>query len=188
MYYRYYLDMPIAFDAGIRLDVQHGAVCQNFSDYITTCFSYRQEAPRYRQTDYVKLSNKASREMHEYKADGVAYTLEGKLESDMTPEKLCETGYKTEGGKVSFRVAVDPDNNGVILRRLYDQSVSNADAKVFVDGTLAGIWNCCNINAHFPYTDSDFHIPSPLSENKETLNIEIVTDGTYTDFDYTVLS
>ena len=102
MYYRYYLDMPIAFDAGIKLDVQHGAVCQNFSDYETTCFSYRRSDASYKQTDYIKLSSETSREMHEYKADGQAYTHEGKLESDMRAAVLCETGYKTEDGKVDF--------------------------------------------------------------------------------------
>ena len=188
MYYRYYLDMPIAFDCGIKLDVQHGAVCQNFSDYKTTCFSYRQDKPLYQQTDYIKLSIEASRTMHSYKADGKQYTLNAKLESDMRAPLLCETGYKTEGGKVSFTVAVDEKNNGVILRRLYDQSVGNGGAKVYVDGQYVGIWHCCNINTFFPFTDSDFEIPAKFTKGKATLNIEITTDGIYTDFDYTVLS
>jgi len=188
MYYRYYLDMPIAFDCGIKLDVQHGAVCQNFSDYTTTCFSYRREKPDYKKTDYIKLSSKPSREMHSYKAGGEAYTLTGRLESDMRAVELCETGYKTEKGNVSFKVAVDPQNRGVILRRLYDQSVSNANARVYADGELCGIWNCCNINTYFPYTDSDFHIPARYTQGKEILEIRIETDTVYTDFDYTVLS
>lgn len=188
MYYRYYLDMPIAFDCGITLDVQHGAVCQNFSDYTTTVFSYRQDKPLYAETDYIKLSNKLSREMHEYKADGKEYTFEGKLESDMRAPLLCETGYKTEDGKVSFKVAIDPENDGVILRRLYDQSISNANAKVYIDGEFAGIWNCCNINTFFAFTDSDFHVPARFTKGKGQLCVEITTDGIYTDFDYTVLS
>jgi len=188
MYYRYYLDMPIAFDAGIKLDVQHGAVCQNFSDYQTTCFSYRQEKPTYTQTDYIKLSNELSRKMHNYCSSGVAYTLNGQLESDMKAPNLSEAGFKTESGKVSFTVAVSDDNHGVIIRRLYDQSVSNAGAEVFVDGEFAGIWHCCNINTYFPFADSDFTIPERFTKSKSSLNIEIRTEGTYTDFDYTVLS
>ncbi len=188
MYYRYYLDMPIAFNTEIKLDVQHGAVCQNFSDYTTTCFSYRQDKADYVQTDYIKLSSKASREMHSYKADGTEYSLKAKLESDMKAPTLEETGYKTENGKVSFTVAVRPENRGVILRRLFDQSVSNAAAKVYVDKEFTGVWHCCNINPHFPFTDSDFTIPHSFTKGKESLDIEIVTSGTYTDFDYTVLS
>ena len=188
MYYRYYLDMPIAFDAGIKLDVQHGAVCQNFSDYETTCFSYRLDDPAFKQTDYIKLSNEFSKSMHSYKADGASYTLTGQLESDMRAPKLTETGYKTENGKVSFTVAIDPENNGAIIRRLYDQSISNGNAKVYADGEFVGIWHCCNINTFFPYADSDFHIPARYTKDKGTLSIEIVTEGTYTDFDYTVLS
>lgn len=188
MYYRYYLDMPIAFEAGIKLDVQHGAVCQNFSDYTTTCFSYRQDKPSYTQTDYIKLGNELSRAMHNYKADGEQYTLTGKLESDMRAPELCEIGYKTVNGNVSFKIAIDPENDGVILRRLYDQSVSNANAKVYVNGEFAGIWNCCNINTYFAYADSDFHIPAKLTKGLGALDIEIRTEGTYTDFDYTVLS
>ena len=188
MYYRYYLDMPIAFDAGIKLRVQHGAVCQNFSDYTTTCLSYRKEDPAFAVSDYIKLSSEESKAMHDYHADGDAYTFEGHLETDMRAPLLKETGYKTENGKVSFKVCVSKENDGVILRRLYDQSVSNAGARVFVDGQLAGIWNCCNINTHFAFVDSDFHIPAALTKGKGSLAIEIVTEGTYTDFDYTVLS
>ncbi|MBQ4066238.1 MAG: DUF2961 domain-containing protein [Clostridia bacterium] len=188
MYYRYYLDMPIAFDAGIRLDVQHGAVCQNFSEYKTTCFSYRQADPLYWQTDYIMLSSEASRNMHEYKTDGKLYCLVGMLESNMKPEMIYGVGYKTENGKVSFKAAVFPDNEGVILRRLYDQSVSNGNAEVYVDGQLVGIWHCCNINTYFHFADSDFHIPERFTKGKNALNIEICTEGTYTDFDYTVLS
>ena len=188
MYYRYYLDMPIAFDAGIKLDVQHGAVCQNFSDYKTTCFSYRQDKPVYTQTDYINLSSEASREMHCYKSCGTEYTLTGKLESDMRAERLSSIGFKTENGTVSFKIAINSHNEGVFIRRLYNQSVSNSDAKVFVDGDYVGIWHCCNINTFFAYTDSDFHIPKKYTEGKKELTVEIRTSGIYTEFDYTVLS
>ena len=188
MYYRFYLDMPIAFDCGIKLDVQHGAVCQNFSDYTTTCFSYRRSDASYKQTDYIKLSSEASRKMHEYVSDGEYYVHTGKLESDMRAPLLTEGGYKTVNGKVSFKVAVDAANEGVILRRLYELGVSNAGAEVYVDGEFAGIWNCCNINTYFTFADDDFEIPAKLTKGKDTLAIEIRTKGTYTDFDYTVLS
>lgn len=188
MYYRYYLDMPIAFENGIKLDVQHGAVCQNFSDYTTTCFSYRQDAPDVQKTDYIKLSSALSRDMHAYKADGDEYTLTARLESDMRAPMLTETGFKTEGGKVSFKVAVRPENCRVIIRRLYDQSISNANAKVYIDGEYAGVWNCCNINTYFAFCDGDFHVPASLTKGKAEINVEIVTEGTYTDFDYTILS
>ena len=126
--------------------------------------------------------------MHAYKAEGEEYILEGKLESDMRAPILCEKGYKTTNGKVNFTVAINTENEGAIIRRLYDQSVSNANAKVYVDGEFVGIWNCCNINTFFAYTDSDFMIPAKFTKDKGTLNIEIVTEGIYTDFDYTVLS
>lgn len=188
MYYRYYLDMPIAFDCGIKLDVQHGAVCQNYSDYKTTCFSYRQNTPDYEKTDYIKLSSEFSRNMHSYKADGEEYTLKAKLESDMRAPLLAETGYKTIDGCVSFNAAIRPENRGIIIRRLYDQSLSNANAEVYADGQFAGIWNCCNINTFFPFTDSDFHISEKFTKGKSNINIEIRSKGIYTDFDYTILS
>ena len=51
-----------------------------------------------------------------------------------------------------------------------------------------GLWNCCNINTYFPVADSDFHIPERFTSGKGIINIEIRTEGIYTDFDYTVLS
>ena len=186
-YYRYFLDMPINFECGIKLAVQHGAVSQTYSFYSSLCLAYVIDQDAAEMTDFINLESEASKAMHAYVSNGQQYTLCGKIESDLRPPVITRTGYKTEaGGKVSFKVAIKPDNNGAFIRRLYDQSVCNRGAKVYVDGEYAGIWNCPNYNKFFVFADDDFYIPCRLTQGKDMIDITIEAVNQYTDFDYLV--
>ncbi len=188
-YYRYFLDMPINFECGIKLAIQHGAVSQTYSDYSSLCLVYRIPENAAEQTDYISLDSDASKMLHSYKCDGIFYTHNSKLESDVLAPTLKKNGYKTPaGGKVSFKIAVLSNNKGAFIRRLYDQTVNNRGTEVYVDGEFAGIWNCPNYNEYFGFADDDFYIPERLTQGKNILNIEIVSKNCYTDFDYTVFT
>lgn len=188
-YYRYFLDMPINYENGIKLDIQHGAVCQTYSDYTSTCFSYKIHDPSLYETDIIDLSSEASVTAHSYTCDGEKYTHTSRLESDMHFYTLSRTGYKTEkDGKVSFCMTLREDNHGAVLRRLYDKSKSNRGAKVYVDGEFAGIWNSAGENPDFGFADDDFHIPEEITKGKGTIEISIVSGGFYSDFEYRAYS
>lgn len=187
-YYRHFLDMPINFENGIKLYIQHGAVCQTYSEYSSTAFSYRVAERSLEQTDMIDLGSAVSKKMHAYSSTGTSYTHSGKLESDMRSQPFVLSGYRTEKGSVSFETAIRPDNKGVILRRLYDKTASNKDAKVYVDGAFAGIWNTVGENVNFTVADDDFYIPAALTEGKESIKVEIKTDKLYTDFEYKTFS
>lgn len=186
-YYRFFLDEPIAFDNGIVLDIQHGAVCQTYSEYSSTVFSYRQDAPRLIETDMINVSAESSRKMHSYENSGKEYSLRAKIESDMRAQLIERSGYKADGEcTVSFRIALSKDNCGAVLRRLYDQTLTNKGAKVYVDGELAGVWNCANENEFFAFCDSDFIIPSKFTKGKDNVEIRIEPENLFTDFEYRV--
>lgn len=187
-YYRYFLDMPIGYENGIRLDIQHGAVNQTYSEYTSTCFSYRIPEPSLFETDIIDLSSKASRELHGYNTDGTEYSHTAKIESDMRFRTLTRTGFKTENGRVSFTVSLRGENRGAVIRRLYDKSKSNKGTEVFVDGQFAGVWNTCGENPYFAFADDDFHIPARLTEGKESVSVEIRSGGFYSDFEYRIFT
>lgn len=187
-YYRFFFDMPIAFENGIRLDIQHGAVDQTYSEYSSTCFAYRIPEPSLWETDIIDLSSEGSKKLHRYCNSGEEYTLYGRIESDMRFRTMKHRGCRCENGTVSFKMMLRRDNRGAVLRRVYDKSKSNANAKVYIDGEFAGIWHACGENPHFPFADDDFYIPEGLTRNKEEISVEIHTGAFYSDFRYSLFS
>ena len=91
-------------------------------------------------------------------------------------------------GPVRMAVQVDPDNLGVILRRIFDQRVGPQRATVWVDGEVAGTWYHPETNTRHRFADSDFFIPSTLTRGKERLLIEIVPEGEWNAVGYEVYS
>lgn len=188
-YYRWFLDAPIEFENGIRLFIQHGAVSQTYSEYSTLCMSYRREEPSLIESDIIDLESEASKILHAYSADGEEYTLKARLESDMRAPLMCRRGYRTvSGGSVIFKACIDKDNDGAVIRRLYDQTESNRGAEVYVDGIFAGVWMCAGENKYFGFADDDFYIPASLCRGKSLLDIEIRSGDVYTDFEYRIFT
>ena len=200
-FYRFFHDIPISFEDGIKLTIQHGAVGQTYSYYSSACFSYRQKLPKARVTDFIDVSSPASREMHSYTAydaesgeaipneavDALLYEREGKIEGDRSSAHLSKRAILHDG-KISFYTAVEKENNGVVARVLTDLSSGPMKARVFVDGSDAGIWSLPEFNEHAPFGDYDFEIPGSLSFGKERLYIEIVPDAKFADTEYKIIS
>ena len=188
-YYRFFHDMPISFIDGIKLCVQHGAVNQTYSDYSSLCLSYRRNESLSTQTDYINIENEASREMHEYKSDCCkVLSLQSKIESDMKGPVLNRKGFIHRKGKIKFKIAIEPENNGIYLRRLYDQSVSPQEGNIYVDGNSVGKWYNPGYNGHYSFADNDFFIPASFCAGKKMLDIEIDVSSVFSDFEYKVFS
>ncbi|MBQ7670365.1 MAG: DUF2961 domain-containing protein [Clostridia bacterium] len=199
-YYRFFHDMPLSFEDGIKLTIQHGAVGQTYSYYSSACFSYRLPLASSKKTDYVDVSSAASRSMHGYTAygkdgepvaneaaDSLLYTLEGKIEGDRSSPKLSRRGILHEG-KISFNAAIIRENRGAVVRVLTDLSRGPMSARVTVDGVDTGVWSMPEFNDHAPFGDSDFEIPAPLTDGKDSIRIEIIPDGRFADFEYEIIT
>lgn len=187
-YYRFLHDCPISFTDGIRLCIQHGSVCETYSDYSSLCLSYRQPDSLMTKTDFINTGSETSKALHAYLSEGEGYVLAGKVEMERRSKSLNRKGMKHKQDVVCFNIAVDPENSGVCLRRIYDQSLSPQGGKVFVDGSFAGEWHNPAHNDFSPFADSDFYIPASLSAGKAVLKIEIAAENAYSDFEYTVFS
>lgn len=187
-YYRFFHDAPITFENGVRLEIQHGAVGQTYSRYSSLCFSYRRPYPLMTETDVIDLSSKGSMMLHSYGADNFeTYHLTGKSEGKRTAPKFSRTGHRYSRGKVTFRVAINAENEGVVLRRIFDKSLSPQSARVLVNGIYAGIWRDPGCNVFAPFGDSDFYIPGSLAKG-DILNVTLETDEVFTAFEYRVFS
>lgn len=186
-YYRFFHDIPLSFENGIKLTVQHGAVGQTYSDYSSLVFSYRQPVAGMRQTDLIDVSSAASRSLHSYKS-GSAETkhLCSKLEGDRLAPVLSRSGLVHKNDRIGFKAAVDSSNKGCVLRVLTDLSGDIRDVSVTVDGVPVGCIHDAQFNDFASFGDIDFTLPSSVTRGKEILNIELV--GDITDFEYKVFS
>ncbi len=188
-YYRFMHDMPISFSDGIRLEIQHGAVGQTFSDYTSLVLSYRRPDVAMTVTDYLNLESAGSAALHSYSGEGEKYFLHGKIEGERKAPVLDKVGYlHKEGEKVSFKASLFAENKGMVIRRLFDKSKSPQSAKVYVEGKYAGLWKDPGFNEHAPFGDSDFYVAAEFTKGKSLVEITLEPQGQFTDFEYKVLT
>jgi hypothetical protein len=76
-------------------------------------------------------------------------------------------------GYSQFTMSVAAGNQGVDLRRRFDQGIANQRAKVYVGGRLVGIWYVAGGNIYHRWADSDFIIPAGYTRGKRTITIKV---------------
>eukprot|EP00002_Diphylleia_rotans_P041202 TRINITY_DN9972_c0_g2_i1.p1 TRINITY_DN9972_c0_g2~~TRINITY_DN9972_c0_g2_i1.p1 ORF type:complete len:720 (-),score=125.47 TRINITY_DN9972_c0_g2_i1:257-2416(-) len=125
------------------------------------------------QTDELDVGDSESETRHKYKCEECSevYTAKGQYEARYAKEKISDTGRRI--GTSSFKVAINPSNEGVLLRRRIDHSFQNQKAKVFVDGKFAGIWFEMKKNSVYIIRDSDFWIPREFTKAKSEIQIRL---------------
>jgi len=136
-----------------------------------------------RATDALDVGNAASEAQHQYTVQGV--TWEGTLTSAYDGfEQQRDFHAATDDGRAftgacSFVVSVDPDNDGVRLRRRADRRQNGVQAaRVSVDGRLVTErpWLLCDLSdvpADQRWRDSDFDIPAKYTRGKRTVRLTL---------------
>jgi DUF1680 family protein len=76
------------------------------------------------------------------------------------------TGYS------EFTVAIDPNNQGVRLKRRFDYSDANQMATVSVNGTVVGTWFDSGNDAQ-RWRDSSFTIPASFTAGKSSITVHV---------------
>jgi D-arabinan exo alpha-(1,3)/(1,5)-arabinofuranosidase (non-reducing end) len=190
--YRFFISYPIAFRDHVRLSLQHGPTNDVAVGAATLVYYYRQSRARLAQTDGFVVDNAADEEVHGYQVTNQTWsgsfsaTFEGEFDSQMT----TSTGRAHKGSSF-FHLAVDPDNQGVVLRRLLNQTTGNQRAQVFVDGALVGDWFTAGSNAWHPWRECDFVLPASATAGKSMLSIEmrfVSSDVDWNEFEYEAFS
>ena len=168
-----------AFGSAIRFGIEHGPGDHDPATYGSTAYWYGQPTVADRWTDRVTVGDTASESAHGYRSAGAAPArqLTGTYEgNDGTPTPRTVTVRDTTGA-VSFRLAVDPDNAGVRLRRTSDQRYGYQQAAVTVDGADAGTWTQPLGNATHRLLDDEYLLPAALTRGHRTVTVTLTPTG-----------
>lgn len=192
-YSRFHLEAPIPFFRSLDARIQHGGMSNIRSNYRSLGFCYLRSRPAMSVTDFIDVGNPGSEKLHGYKATQSEPTgpITARPEGEFFDTAETQDGRRHTGGEITFTVAVNPQNNGVRLRRRLDQAGAAQAAEVYVDGDYAGRWTYTMQNEHLRWFDSDFDLSAERTHGKPTLEIKLVVAngpgfGPFTDFEYEV--
>jgi hypothetical protein len=120
--YHLLLAESIPFGQRLRFTIQHGPVDDVPVDYSSVSFWYGQPTYSLEVTDSINTTDAASRQSHQYTVSGdTVSSLSSGFpgEFNYIPVTL---GLDTAANTISFRMAIDPANNGVRLTRISGQN------------------------------------------------------------------
>ncbi len=198
--YRLLLGDSWTFRRGIRMGIEHGGGNGLESATRAVVFWYGADAPAAELTDSIDVGDPTSEALHEYGSDASeAVALTGFYEGDrdgntssplfdtlllgalplsspdFSAEAVSDRGrHHPPGAKIRFLIAVDPANEGVLLRRRLDQAVFSQTAAVSVDGSPAGVWMTAGANEMKRWADADLLLPPSLTAGKSAVSVELV--------------
>jgi hypothetical protein len=157
---------------GLRASIEHGPDNRFAAHYATTTFRYGRQAPAMRRTDVVDVGNPRSEEAAGYTGRGELRRLTARYPGPAARRAITDR-LRAGHGTVSFRVALDPDNSGVLLRRRADQARRGQAAQVLVDGVPAGTWLQPQGNAVRRWLDDDVLLPAHLTRGREEVEVTL---------------
>ncbi|MFE0588309.1 DUF2961 domain-containing protein [Micromonospora echinospora] len=170
--YRLMIGDAVSYATSLRFGIEHGPANDMPADYASTAFLYTQPTVALRRTDTLVTGDAASRAAHAYTDSGSQYALTTPYEGD--DDNVPVTGQvRSGGGAVSFRLAVDPANQGVRLRRHGDQATAYQQAAVSVDGTPAGVWWQALGNGRQRWLADEFVLPAALTAGRSTVTVTL---------------
>lgn len=165
------------FYSELKFGIESGEYNNQYLEHSGTIFYYGRDEATLIKTDSLDLSLSGSLKKHKYRALGnvrkekLHSSFEGGVDDTIITGEVCRFD-----GESRFRVKILPDNNGICLRRLSDQSVGRQAAKVFVDGNeiTDRLWYVADKNTYKRWLEDDFDIPSELTTGKTSVEIRII--------------
>ncbi|GAB2733062.1 hypothetical protein GCM10027174_02050 [Salinifilum aidingensis] len=189
--YRLLNNDAVPFSDGGLFGIEHGPANDEPGEYSSTAYWYGGRPAEQHRTDAIDLGDPVSRALHGYTAEGErSAPLTARFEGGRAPEPRTRTAT-TATGPVSFRVALDPDNRGLRLRRMSDQQQAYQQVRVRVDGEPAGTWMQPRGNEHHRWLQDHFDVPARLTAGKDHVRVELApVDGApgWSAASYTALS
>jgi hypothetical protein len=171
--YRLLLADAVPYETALRFGVEHGPDNDVSGAYGSTAFLYAQPTFGARFTDAVRVGDAASRAAHGYTDGGAAQVeLNATFEGD-DDENVRTDAVRSATGAVSFRLAVDPANSGVLLRRIADQGEAHQSVHVTVDGAAAGTWLQPLGNRHARWLADTFAVPAALTAGRSAITVTL---------------
>ncbi|WP_394828585.1 DUF2961 domain-containing protein [Pendulispora albinea] len=189
--YRFFTSDSISFDKHVRLTIEHGGTDEIPVEAWTLTYYYWQPEPRLRWSDTLAIGDDASESGHGYAITqqswqgSRAFTFEGE---DTTPLFASGRAHK---GTSAFTLAIDPNNRGVVLRRLLAQHIGRQLAHVSVDGARVTDWYTPGGNPTHEWLEDEIYLPAEVTANRSSIRvtIEFVSSAVdYNEFEYRAYS
>ncbi len=182
--YRIYMNDSYVFHRDIKITYE----CSPHRDRARTdCtvfyYKYNAEYCNLKETDCVDVGNKESETAHDYQIEG--QTWQGTITSSYDGYEKMRNYHqvKDDGrsftGASTFTVMIDPDNDGVRLRRRANRSANGLQlAKVYVDGVEVNErpWYLCDLSTapqNQAWRDTDYDIPATYTKGKQNIRVRI---------------
>ncbi len=177
--YRMHLGDTIPFAHGFRFGIEHdrGNTIAG-DDYHAVAYYYHNPRVRTQRSDTLDIGNAESEASHNYQDSNAVTTdfIQSYYEGDSDQDSVRDRG-RIIADSCSFSMTIDPANDRVFLRRLYDQLNGLQTARVLVAGHNAGTWFDLAHNPHKRFADSDFLIPASLTKGRESILIRLENIG-----------
>jgi hypothetical protein len=174
--YRFFLQDAIPFRRRIVVSIQHGST-DNTTNTSAAMLAYYYDRPAVQSvlTDTFAVGNTGSQRAHHFVITGEnwhgAHTYQYEGTADTVNVTDRGAGFR---GYSQFTMAIAAGNQGVDLRRRYDQGIASQEADVYVNGHLVGPWYVAGANTYHRWADTDFIIPAAYTRNKRSITIKIV--------------
>lgn len=170
--YRVMAADALAFHAGLAASIEHGPDNRVAGRYRTTTYWYGRASPVLVRTDRVEVGDPRSEAAAGLVGGGPVRRLSARV---LGPDGVTEVADLLRVGHrpTTFRVAVDPDNAGVLLRRRADQARRGQAAQVLVDGLPVATWYQPDGNRERRWRDDDVLLPAAATRGRRTLEITL---------------
>ncbi|HEY0639993.1 MAG TPA: DUF2961 domain-containing protein [Pseudonocardiaceae bacterium] len=189
--YRLQLGDAISYTTALRFGLEHGPQNDLPVDESSTAYLYTRPDAAARRTDTLVVGDPGSRAAHAYAESGAAsqYGLTAVHEGDDDSATVVRE-VRATAAAVTFRLAVDPANQGVLLRRTGDQNEAYQSATVTVDGVPAGTWQQALGNRSQRWLDDEFALRPALTAGRSAVTVRITPGSTarWTAASYTAFS
>ncbi|MCX7002486.1 MAG: DUF2961 domain-containing protein [bacterium] len=139
--YRWHLADSIPFRSALRASMEHGWENNLDVTYASVAFWYGRPQSLLTHMDAFDIGDPASEAAHAFVTNGAAdlYTLDAAFDGEDDQTRIVDSGRLTRGS-YSFRIAVDPFADALLLRRQNDFAYTNQTAVVDVNGAAVGVW------------------------------------------------
>jgi len=189
--YRFFVPDVIPYRGDIRFTIEHGPANDVSVHAWTLAYYYAQSTSRIALTDTLVIGDAKSEQTHAYTVTSATfegsrtYTFEREDPTPMTASGRAHTGTS------SFELAIAPENEGVLLRRLFDQHIGRQRARVYVDGIEVGELYTPHSNPAHAWREDEIALPASATSGKTKLRLRIEfvssTDD-WNEFEYRALS
>jgi hypothetical protein len=207
--YRFLLGDLMPFGRNARITLEHGGMNDSTEHYETVTYWYGSPKATLQPTDELKIGDTASERYHGYVSPDASapYQIESRYEwgvdqlrgKEIFPAHV-ETARKTKTTS-EFTLAIDPRNEGVLLRRTLDYSFPNQRAEVWIsdpkakkpDWKPAGVWYTAGSNtcvysnpreelgktqhvlqtSNRRFRDDEFLVPLALTKGKSAIHVRV---------------